>query len=350
MRRRDPSPSPSRAICGAVMPRDDRPPCTKIQIRRRRRRVVRAGRRSGEAGRTRRGATANRAKLRAWVDRQAWRRRQDGGEFHQQREYDLGRRPGRRLPERPRHRNIRSRIFRENNPRPPRPRGGPADRRHRRVRGRRARFGSVLCSGPGCRHRRAVRVAARLGRDGVGHRGPAGAKLGRGRHRRGQRRGPGPARRAGGRHVRHAGGTAGPAHEQGAAEDHVLAVAEPVHGHLSEPAAVEGGRDLRLAGGDERGQRAQVLRVGEAGHEEEGGPPRQHGHPGEGESRQEQGRGTVQGRRDGYPVRGGHRPDGVPARRCPGAGRGAAEGQLVLLPRCQFRAGKVQCRRLSEGK
>lgn len=62
------------------------------------------------------------------------------------------RRPRRRLPQRPHHRNLRPRILRKNHPRPPRPGPNTTIRRNRRLRRRRTRPRSILRLLPRRRH------------------------------------------------------------------------------------------------------------------------------------------------------------------------------------------------------
>ena len=152
------------------------------------------------------------------------------------------------LPARPRHRDLRPRILRQDDPGAPHHRRGPEEGRRLRLRRCRARARSGLCPQARRQSRRSADLAARHRRAGAGdHRHPcpfrrdrcAGGRFGRGAHA---------ARRDRGRNGRCPARPSGPPDEPGPAQADRLDLALELHGHLHQPDPHEDRRDVWLAG------------------------------------------------------------------------------------------------------
>ena len=178
-------------------------------------------------------------------------------------------RPGarhRRHPARPRHRDLRAGVLRQDHAGAPRHRRGPARGRHRRLHRRRARARPDLRQEARRQHRRAADLAARHRRAGAGDRRDAGALQRGRRHRDRLGGGPGAEGRARGRHGRLAAGPAGAAHVPGPAQAHRRHRALRRRRDLHQPDPREDRRHVRQPGDDHGRPRAQVLRLGPPRH------------------------------------------------------------------------------------
>ena len=182
-------------------------------------------------------------------------------------------RPRHRRPApRPRHRDLRPGVVRQDD-------AGAAGhcrsarrRRHGRVRRCRARARRAVRAEAWRRPREPARVAARQRRAGARDRRGADPLQQRRRRRRrlgGRARAEGGNRRRDGRS---ADGPAGAAHVAGAAQAHRRRLQIEDDAHLHQPAAREDRRDVRQPGNDDRRPRAEVLRLGAHRHP----PHRQH--------------------------------------------------------------------------
>ena len=197
----------------------------------------------------RRGALPDRARIRQGLDHAARQEREGGrdrGDLHRlarPRHRARHRRPAAR----PRRRDLRAGILRQDHAGAACRRRGAEEGRHLRLRRCRARARSDLCAQARRQSRRPPDLPARHRRAGAGDRRHAGALR---RHRRaGGRFGrgadaPGRARRRDGRH---AARPAGAADEPGAAQAHRLDLEVQHHGDLHQPDPHEDRRDVRLA-------------------------------------------------------------------------------------------------------
>ena len=169
--------------------------------------------RQGPPASTRAGPLPDRAAVRQGRHHEARRVRRargDGGRPDRRAHHRRGARH-RRDPPGAGHGDLRPGVLREDDPRPPRDRGGPARGRLRGVRRRRARPRRGLCQAARREHRRAADLAARHGRAGArDHRAP-GPLGGDRRHRHRLRRGARAEGRARGRD----GGVACPGSRRG---------------------------------------------------------------------------------------------------------------------------------------
>ena len=215
-----------------------------------------------------RGAVPDRAQLRQGLDHEARQERQVDG--YRGRLHRLARprhRARRRRPAaRPRRRNLRAGILRQDHAGAAHRRRSPEEGRHLRLHRCRACARSDLCQKARRQCRRSADFAARPRRAGARDRRHAGA-LRRGR-RAGDRfgRGAGAARRARRRDGRRAARHAGAPDEPGAAQAHRLDQQVEHHGDLHQPDPHEDRRDVRHARDHHRRQRAEVLRLGPPRH------------------------------------------------------------------------------------
>ena len=238
------------------------------------------------------------------------------------------------LPRGPRDRDLRAGILRQDDARAAHHRRGAEEGRRLRLRRRRARARPDLCPQARRQSRRPPDLAARHRRAGARDRRHARAlrRHRRARHRFG--RGADPEGRDRRRDGRRAAGPAGPADEPGAAQAHRLDLALEHDGDLHQPDPHEDRRHVRLAGDDDRRQRAQVLRLGAPRHPphlDAQGARRGDRQPGPRQGGQEQGRAALQAGRVRHHVRRGHL-QGRRARRPRRQGRHGREvGRLVLL-------------------
>ena len=240
----------------------------------------------------------------------------------------------RRAAARPRRRDLRPGILRQDHARAACRRRGAEAGRHLRLHRRRARARHRLCAQARRRSRGPPDLPARHRRAGARDHRHAGALR---RHRRAGGRFGGGADaqgRARRRDGRHADGQPGPADEPGAAQAHRLDLQVPLHGDLHQPDPHEDRGDVRHPRDHQRRQRAEILRLGPARHP----PHRRHQgargggrQPDPGEGGQEQGGAALQAGRVRHHVWRGHLQDRR-AGRSRRQGRHRREvGRLVLL-------------------